>query len=71
MSAESHYYWQCIPAYLLFAYLFFLVGLFIGWILWRHSRKHAEEIEHGNHMLREEYRSLKNQIESLAAKRSH
>ncbi len=35
-----------------------LLGLFLGWLIWRNCRKQSEEIERDNRQLREEIRRL-------------
>lgn len=63
----SHFLWQQFLVQFPIALLFFLVGLLIGWLLWRHCRAHAAEIEERNERLLAEYETLQDEYEEVNA----
>ncbi len=53
-DALTHYLLNALPVALALALLFFLLGIAIGWLLWRSRRERVELAELANVQLREE-----------------
>jgi len=49
------------------AILFFLIGLLIGWLLWRKCRANAEAAERENERIRQDQARLEREIREVEA----
>ena len=59
----SAYYWpQLLFVWLLWALLFGVVGLGIGWLLWRERKQQERDVEEANRRLAEEHRELRREL---------
>lgn len=53
-DAAAYYFWNNLGTWLLLATVCWLLGLFIGWLLWHRCRREAEKIEAENRIAREQ-----------------
>lgn len=44
-----------------------VMGLFVGWIIWRNARKLAEEVESGNREAFAEYETTSDEVSKIKA----
>ena len=54
IASQKLFYTHAWEAYLIGGLIIFLLGLFLGWLLWRHCRAQADRVEAINETLREQ-----------------
>ena len=66
IATPKLFYTHALETYLIGGLLIFLIGLFLGWLLWRHCRAQAERVESLNDILRERQGVLTDKNSQLA-----
>ncbi len=66
LASRKLFYTHAFETYLIGGLIVFLIGLLVGWILWRDYRAHAERIEAMNDKLRERQDVLTDNNRQLA-----
>ena len=54
IASQKLFYTHAWETYLIGGLIIFLLGLFLGWLLWRHCRAQADRVEAINETLREQ-----------------
>ena len=66
IASPKLFYTHAWETYLIGGLFIFLLGLLLGWVLWRHARAHADHVEELNRTLRERQGALANNNKKLA-----
>jgi len=53
IASDKLFYTHAWETYLIGGLIIFLIGLLLGWLLWRHCRAQAERVEEINSTLRD------------------
>ena len=61
------FYTHAWETYLIGGFIIFLIGFFLGWLLWRRARGQAQQVEEMNRTLRERQSVLSSNNRKLAA----
>ena len=66
LATDKLFYTHAWETYLIGGLLIFLLGLLLGWLLWRHCRAQAERVEALNDILRTRQSELSKKSDQLA-----
>ncbi len=58
IATDNLFFTHAWETYLIGGLIIFLIGLLVGWFLWRHCRAQAEEVENINRTLHERETAL-------------